>query len=88
LSTLELLGFIAACFTTGAFLPQAIKIARTKQVEGLSVIMYLMSNTGIILWMVYGYYIGSDPLLFSNMVTFTFTSFILYNIIKQKMIKE
>ena len=42
-----MIGTIAACLTTGAFLPQAIKVIKTKDTAGISLMMYIMNVIGI-----------------------------------------
>ena len=67
--TTELVGYLAAFFTTFSFLPQVIHIWRTRQTAGLSLTMYLIFATGIILWLVYGLMLGSYPIIAANVVT-------------------
>ena len=51
---IEIIGLIAACFTTGSFLPQVYKIWKYKRSDGVSLSMYLFMITGVILWIIYG----------------------------------
>ena len=46
-----MIGTIAAILTTGSFLPQAFKVIKTKDTEGISLLMYIMNVTGIFLWL-------------------------------------
>ncbi|MCH2655248.1 MAG: PQ-loop domain-containing transporter, partial [Flavobacteriales bacterium] len=50
----ELIGFIAAVCTTFAFLPQVIKVWKTKQTKDLSLRMYTIMLIGIFLCFGYG----------------------------------
>ncbi|MCO4635346.1 Sugar transporter SemiSWEET [Streptococcus infantarius subsp. infantarius] len=45
-----MIGYIAACLTTFGFLPQMIKVLKTKDVESISLGIYAMSVTGMALW--------------------------------------
>jgi MtN3 and saliva related transmembrane protein len=63
---IEFIGSAAACFTTAAFFPQAIKTVRRQETAGLSLAMYLMLVSGVLLWLVYGIMIESWPLIFAN----------------------
>lgn len=63
---IEFIGTVAACFTTAAFFPQAVKTIRLQQTAGLSLTMYLMLVGGVLLWLVYGVMIGSWPLILAN----------------------
>ncbi|MBN2521132.1 MAG: SemiSWEET transporter [Bacteroidales bacterium] len=78
----NLIGFIAAIFTTVAFLPQAIKIIRTKDTKSISLFMYIILNAGIILWLIFGFLILELPVILANLVTVIFTLTILFFKIK------
>ncbi len=64
----EIIGFIAAILTTSSFLPQLIKVWKTKSSKGVSILMYFVMLSGVILWGVYGYLIGSKSVLIANIV--------------------
>ncbi|MGL9817323.1 MULTISPECIES: PQ-loop domain-containing transporter [Enterococcus] len=49
-----MIGLIAASLTTLAFLPQVVKVMRTKETKGLSTLMCLMQVAGIGLWAIHG----------------------------------
>ena len=66
---IEIIGLIAACLTTAAFVPQAVKIWKTKEVKDLSLTMYLVMLVGIILWFYYGYHLNSISIILANAVT-------------------
>lgn len=74
---IELIGSIAATITTLCFLPQVIKVLRTRETTSISLIMYLMMVVGIALWLVYGALIVSWPLIGANLVSFVFAATIL-----------
>jgi MtN3 and saliva related transmembrane protein len=73
---------MAAVLTTAAFLPQVYKTWRTKDVSGLSLTMFLMFFTGIVLWLIYGFLIKSPPLILANGITVVSSFLLLYFIIK------
>ena len=77
-----ILGLTAAAMTTVAFLPQAIKTIRTKHTQDLSLRMYVILTTGIVLWFVYGVLKEDLPIIVANAITFVFTATILFFIIK------
>ena len=66
---IEFLGLIAAVLTTSAFVPQLIKIIKTKQSSGVSLTMYLVMFTGIVMWFFYGILIESIAIIAANFVT-------------------
>jgi len=63
------LGFAAAALTTASFLPQALLTLRTRDVSGISLGMYSAFTAGVALWLVFGLYLGSWPIIVSNVVT-------------------
>jgi MtN3 and saliva related transmembrane protein len=65
-SWFEVFGIIGACLTTFSFLPQAIRILRSRSARDVSLVMYLMMTTGSCMWLIYGLFLGSPSLIFSN----------------------
>ena len=84
MTLISILGLSAAICTTGAFLPQAIKIIVTKETKSLSLIMYIILVTGGSLWFVYGVLKHDIPVMAANGVTLVFTSTILTLKIRNK----
>lgn len=73
----ELLGAAAATITTLCWVPQAIKVIRTRETAAISLTMYVMLATGIALWLAYGVLIGSWPLIGANAFTIILVGIIL-----------
>jgi MtN3 and saliva related transmembrane protein len=69
MNTLEILGLIATFFTTGAYVPQAYRIIRTKSTHSLSVPTYTMIVVGSLLWVYYAYTKHDTPVMIANGVT-------------------
>lgn len=65
----ELLGYAAATCTTFAFLPQLVRVWRSRSAEDISLGMYLMFMAGVSLWIAYGVRIGSWPVVIANAAT-------------------
>ena len=80
----EIIGFIAAILTTSSFLPQLIKVWKTKSSKGVSILMYFVMLSGVILWGVYGYLIESKSVLIANIVAGLLQIVILIIIFKNK----
>ena len=80
----ELLGFAAAFLTTIAFIPQVVQIWKSKSAAGLSLATYLIFVTGVFLWLLYGYQIGSLSMIIANFITVILALVIIYFIIKTK----
>ncbi|MDH3252331.1 MAG: SemiSWEET transporter [Ignavibacteria bacterium] len=71
------IGLMAATLTSIAFIPQAIKIIKTKHTKDLSLLMYIVLIIGIVLWLVYGVMLSILPIILANIVTLTLTLIIL-----------
>ena len=65
---MDALGYTAALFATGSFLPQVIKTWRTRSAEDLSFAMLCSHIVGMVLWLLYGVMIGSTPVVAANVV--------------------
>jgi MtN3 and saliva related transmembrane protein len=63
------IGFIAALLTTVSFVPQVLKIWRTRSAKDISLGMYSLFTLGIAAWLVYGVLIDSWPVIVANLVT-------------------
>ena len=64
-----IVGFIAAILTTVAFVPQIMRVWRTRSAEDISLGMYTLFTLGVVLWLVYGILIDSWPIIFANCIT-------------------
>jgi MtN3 and saliva related transmembrane protein len=65
----ELLGFVAAFCTTAAFVPQLVRVLRLRSARDVSLPTFVMFSVGVFLWLLYGFNIGSKPVIASNGVT-------------------
>ncbi len=65
----DTLGLVAGFCTTVSFLPQVIRVWKTRSVEDISLGMYALFVFGVLLWLVYGAWIGSLPIIVPNAVT-------------------
>ncbi|MBA3695291.1 MAG: SemiSWEET transporter [Methylotenera sp.] len=65
----NLIGSIAAVFTTVAFLPQAVHSWRTRDLSGISLPMYSLFSLGVAFWLAYGLMILSWPVIIANAIT-------------------
>jgi MtN3 and saliva related transmembrane protein len=64
-----LIGMLAGFCTTAAFLPQVIRVWRTRRADDISLGMYLLFVSGTVLWLIYGLLIGSLPVVLYNIIT-------------------
>ncbi len=77
-------GYIAATCTTVSFLPQAIKVIKTKRTKDISLGMYVVFTGGVAAWLVYGIMINELPIIVANCITLILAATILGFKIKYK----
>lgn len=77
MKSIDFLGFIAATLTTLAFLPQLAKTWQTKSAGDVSLVMLFCFSTGLFLWLLYGIFIQSWPVIVANFLTLIFNLLIL-----------
>lgn len=77
MASADLLGSIAALFTTMAFVPQVMQCLRTRDLSAISLPMYLIFSLGVFLWLVYGVTINSMPVILANSFTLALCLLIL-----------
>ena len=63
------IGFVAAFCTTAAFVPQLLRVLKLRSAREISLGTFLLFSMGVFLWLLYGLYIGSKPVIASNVVT-------------------
>ena len=73
-----MIGLAAGGLTTVAFLPQVIRCWRTKSTRDISLTMFLVLVSGIILWLAYGFMTADAPLIAANAVTLALAGAILF----------
>ena len=78
MALLDYTGYVAALCTTSAYVPQVVKVWRTRATKDISLKMFLVLVTGLALWLTYGFWKGEMPLILANSVTLTLASTILY----------
>jgi MtN3 and saliva related transmembrane protein len=66
----EIVGLAAAFLTMFGFLPQVIKMQRSKSVGDISLWAILQFMLGIILWLIYGIHLKNFVIILANAVTF------------------
>lgn len=63
------LGLAAGILSTSSFLPQVIKIWKTRSARDLSYGMIVLFLSGISLWFLYGVQVQALPIILANGVT-------------------
>ncbi len=74
----DLLGLIAGAFTTIAFVPQVLRTYRTRSTKDISLGMFALFSTGVLLWLIYGINLHSWPVILANVATLVLSLVILY----------
>lgn len=78
MTLIEILGLTAAFCTTSSFLPQAIKVLKTRNTESLSLLMYVVFTAGVALWLLYGILRDDFAIVIANLVTIVLALTILF----------
>ncbi len=73
----SLIGYAASFCSVISFIPQAMKVARTKDTAAISIRMYLLTVTGFTLWTIFGLMKGEIPIILANSICFCLSTFIL-----------
>jgi MtN3 and saliva related transmembrane protein len=72
-----IMGLLAGTMTTIAFLPQLIQTWKSRSAKDVSLGMFLIFTTGVLLWVIYGLMIRSLPIIAANTVTLVLAGAIL-----------
>lgn len=67
-------GVVAGLCSMGSFIPQIVKILRTRDASGVSLRMYMVTIVGFICWTIYGFLSGSWPVTAANAICLVLVS--------------
>ena len=70
-------GFAAAAASTVSFSPQAWKIIKSRDTQGISAASYSITTLAFALWLAYGVMLDRWPLIISNGICLALSGFIL-----------
>jgi len=73
----DLVGSLAGILTTIAFIPQVAKTWRTRSAGDISLWMFLLFSSGVLLWLIYGMLLRAMPIIIANAFTLTLSASIL-----------
>ncbi|MCK5306022.1 MAG: SemiSWEET transporter [Candidatus Omnitrophica bacterium] len=79
-----IIGLCAGVLCTLSFLPQVMRIYKTKRVGDLSLTTFSMLSVGIFLWLIYGILTGSLPIMLTNAAMLILSLLIVAMIVKYK----
>jgi MtN3 and saliva related transmembrane protein len=78
MAILDYAGYAAALCTTSAYIPQVLRVWRTRSTQDISLKTFLVLVAGLALWLVYGSWRTEIPLIAANSITLMLASTILY----------
>jgi MtN3 and saliva related transmembrane protein len=78
------IGFAAGIVTTFAFLPQVIRILRTRRTRDISLGWALSMTLGIGLWLIYGIKRSDPPMIAANSISLLLILIILFSKFRYK----
>lgn len=81
LDTLTIIGSLAAAASVTSFAPQAWRIIRTRETEGLSVGMYALTVSAFALWLTFGIISDQWTIIVPNFLCLVLACFILMMLI-------
>jgi MtN3 and saliva related transmembrane protein len=67
----SIIGSTAAVLTMFSFIPQILKVIKTKSAKDVSIITLLQLSLGVLLWIAYGLHIKDAIIITANSVTLT-----------------
>ena len=77
MNIIDFIGYFAAFLTTVAFIPQVYHSWKTRDLSGVSLLMYSVFSAGVAGWLVYGLLIASWPIVIANTITFILSCVVL-----------
>ena len=72
-----ILATIAGILSTSSFVPQVLKAWRERDTAAISKHMYMATVTAFVLWSIYGFLIGSWPVMIFNLLSLGLSGIIL-----------
>ena len=84
INTVELVGFIAGTLSTCSFLPQVIKVWKTKSTRDISLTTFIFYCAAMLMWLTYGILSGSKPIIVTNSIVSVLSFIILFFKLKYK----
>ncbi|MGR3174015.1 MAG: SemiSWEET family sugar transporter [Candidatus Scalindua sp.] len=82
----KIVGIIAAVCTTTGFIPQIIRGIRTKRLDDVSPVMYVLLIFGLSLWLSYGVHLKDVIIIAANAAALVLSVFIL--ILRYKYMRQ
>lgn len=64
-----IVGIMAAALTMFSFIPQILKIIKTKSASDVSILTFVQLSIGVTLWIIYGIHLKNIIIIIANTVT-------------------
>ncbi len=77
MSAVTIVSLFAASLSMVSFVPQAWTIIRSRNTDGISLKMYLITVAGFIAWLLYGVLLGQWAIIVQNIICLALSAFIL-----------
>ncbi|MEM0909648.1 MAG: SemiSWEET transporter [Pseudomonadota bacterium] len=84
---IQIIGYIAAICTSLSFLPQALKVLKSKNTEALSLSMYSVFTFGVFMWLIYALLLWDMPMILANTITLSLAAIIFALKLKHTILK-
>jgi len=78
------IGIVAGFLTTVSFVPQVLKVYKTRHTKDLSIFMLLLFCAGVALWTLFGILLAEVAIIVPNAVTLILAAYILAMKVKYK----
>lgn len=78
MNIVQFIGLAAGALTTTAFLPQVLKTWKTRSAKDLSLGMFSLFCSGVLLWLIYGIIVRDIPVIAANLLTLMLASTLLF----------
>lgn len=77
MTAIDWLGTVAGILTTIAFLPQVLKVWRSRSAKDISLGMYAIFAVGVACWVIYGWILSMWPVIIANVVTLALVTVVI-----------
>ena len=84
MSGIQILGLLAGTITSITFLPQVIKVWKSRSAKDLSLLMLVLLMMGVSLWLVYGLVMADAAIIYTNSMVLLMTLILLFFKLKYK----
>jgi MtN3 and saliva related transmembrane protein len=84
----EIFGLVAGAITTGSFVPQVVRVYKLKSAHEISLFFTILFLVGGIMWLSYGIFLRSFPIIFWNSISTFLAAGLLVGKIKYGQTKK